>query len=163
MPILLNDIKENVSKISDMILEEMKKEVLDQGHKDTGKLINSMRYDMIVQSNAIEVTFYYVFYGRFVNDGVKASKVRYPIKILIDWFKRKGLTGKNATSAAWATRAKHKKEGIPTKKSVRFSSNGRRKGFQDQIIKTMPKKIEPIIDKSLIDPLKTAFIDMLSS
>lgn len=142
----------------------LKNEVLEQGHKDTGKLINSMNYDIIEKGNIIEVMFTYAFYGRFVNDGVPASKVRYGIEIIIDWAKRKGIIkSKKDYGIAYAIKATHQKQGIPSKGSFKFSKNGRRKDFQDHVIKQIPSTVNPLIEKELIKPLQMFFFDMLKN
>ena len=155
---------ESIKVVSDKVLNMLKEEALEQGHRDTGKLINSMEYEIIEKGNIIEVMFTYAFYGRFVNDGVPASKVRYAIGIIIDWAKRKGIIkSKKDYGIAYAIRHTHQQVGIPSKGSFKFSRNGRRTGFQDHVIKQIPSMVKPLIEEELIKPLQMFFFDMLKS
>ena len=45
------------------------------------------------------------------------------------FFEKRGLQGREAIGAAFATARVQKREGMPTVGSYRFSSNGQRKGF----------------------------------
>jgi len=152
----------DIELVAEHVLKMLQEEIINQGHKDTSKLLKSLQYDIIYKSNAIEIIFSYIFYGRFVNDGVPASKVNYPIQIMIDYLKRKGvIKSKKDEGIAYAVRAKHKKEGIPTKASLKFSKNGRRTGFQDHVISQIPSKVQPLIDSQIIEPLQMWFFDVL--
>ena len=153
------DVIQHLTKINDFILQQLKDELMQQGHRDTGRLINSLQYQLIQESNAVVALFTYLQYGQYVNDGVPASKVKYPIRVLIDWARRKGFT--DPRSAAFAIRAKHKKEGIPTRGSFRFSRNGRRTQWRDHVLSNIRGDLDAIIDTELIDPLRIFFFTML--
>jgi hypothetical protein len=90
------------------------------------------------------------------NSGVTAARIPYTpnsgrppskyISGLIDYVKRRmGKSDKEAKGIAFAIASKHKKEGMPTKGSVRFSTTGKRTGFIEQALdKSSPKFIELI-------------------
>jgi hypothetical protein len=77
------------------------------------------------------------------NSGNKTSKY---ISGLIDYVKRRmGKSDKEAKGIAFAIASKHKREGMPTKGSVRFSTTGKRTGFIEIALeKSSPKFIELI-------------------
>jgi hypothetical protein len=104
-------------------------ELRDQGHRLTGGLIENIEVVVSEQGDTVTGKLIGPDYAIYVDAGVPANRVRYPVKIMIEYFQKRGLAVKDATRAAWATRAKHKIEGIPTKASFRFSKNGRRTGF----------------------------------
>lgn len=121
--------------LADFFKKELQNELEQQGHRDTGKLIDSIEYEILTDADAILIAFSYLGYGDIVNDGVRPSNIPFSpnsgaksskyIDALKNWAKRKGF--KKPLSAAFAIAHKHKKEGMPTKNSYKFSSNGRRK------------------------------------
>jgi exonuclease V gamma subunit len=90
------------------------------------------------------------------NSGVTAARIPYTpnsgrppskyISGLIDYVKRRmRKSDKEAKGIAFAIASKHKKEGMPTKASARYSSTGKRTGFIEQALdKSSPKFIELI-------------------
>jgi hypothetical protein len=109
--------------------QSIKRKAILRGHSDRGDMVNSIVYELSEAGDTVTATMYGNNYSVYVNYGVAAGRVKYPIKVMIDYLKRKGLPEKEATSAAWATRAIHKKEGMPTKASARFSKDGKRTHF----------------------------------
>lgn len=127
------------NKVGKLIIATLQKELLEQGHKDTGTLINSFEQRVIELPNSIVIDILMDKHGEYVNDGRRKAKSKseyVPIGVLIEWVERKGIANgdKNVKNAAYAIREKIFKEGIPTKGSFKFSNNGRRKGFIDFVI-----------------------------
>lgn len=134
----------------------IKKEIEAQGHKLTGKLINSVTFEVQQLNGGFEGTMFIADYGMILEKGVKPNRIPFTfgsgkktskyIQGLIDFFQKRGLHPKAAKSAAFATARVQKREGLPTRKSFRFSKNGRRKGFikhtLDNNIKALTAKIE---------------------
>ena len=138
----------DIKKVAQDLIVALSLELISQGHKNTGSLISSMSSKIINLGNVKELQIFMNEYGLIVNDGVKANKVPYSrgskrggksryIQGLIDFVKNKGLASgdKEAQSIAFAIAAVHKKEGIGTNKSKRFSKNGKRKGWIDDTLK----------------------------
>ena len=126
-------------KVGKLIIASLQKELLEQGHKATGNLINSFEQRVIELPNSIVIEILMDEYGIYVNDGRRKakSKTEYvPIQNLIDWVERKGIASgdRDVKNAAYAIRENIFKQGIPTKNSFQFSNNGRRKGFIDFVI-----------------------------
>lgn len=107
----------------------LRREAELQGHKQTGRAAASMEIEVESKSGAIIGKVVGEDYMLTVDAGVKPGKVKYRIQVMIDYFRRWGLPLKEATSAAWATRTIHLREGIPTRGSYAFSRTGKRKGF----------------------------------
>jgi len=107
----------------------VKSELRDQGHRLTGGLIEGIEVVVSEDGNTVTGKLVGPDYAVYVDAGVRPERVRYPVRIMIEYFQKRGLPLKEATRAGWATRAIHKREGIPTKASFRFSKNGRRTGF----------------------------------
>lgn len=132
-----------------LIQRKLRESQQAQGHDNTGRLRESIQYDVIADTNTIVGRMYFEDYGIYVNVGVRAASVRYPITVMIEWFRSKGLNEREATRAAWATRAVHQREGIPTRASARFSQTGQRTGFVEKALEDSLDDIGAIIEQRL--------------
>lgn len=122
---------------------EIKDELVQQGHYNTGALHKSIEYFVRTVAGATIGQIFMNDYWRPLETGVPASRVPYSkgsgaksskyIDGLIAYFKSKGLDVKEAKSAAFATANKHKQEGMPTANSYTFSKNSRRTDFLSQV------------------------------
>lgn len=153
----------NINKVLRQIiaieLEELsgdiKKELIAQGHRLTGRLVESTEVVNDGKGVGIKMNFYI----QYVNDGVKSVNIPFTrgsgrksskyIDALMDYFRKRGLGPEDSKRAAFATAMKHKKEGIPTKASKRFSSTGKRTGAVDIAIKRNENKIETNIENKI--------------
>ena len=121
-----------------------KAELKAQGHVATGRGINSIQALITEQSEdrAVGVIMAEDYLIGPVDKGVKRSRIPYTpgqsrartslyIQGLINWARtvKPSLTDQERKSFAFAVAAKHKKEGMPTRGSYAFSTNGRRKGW----------------------------------
>lgn len=115
-------------------------ELQAQGHRLTGALEKSIQYEIESSPGKITAVMTAADYGLVIEFGVPASRIPYGgrtgrggqskyIQGLVRFFELRGVTGKEALRAAFATAAKHKREGMPSRGSFAFSSNGRRTGF----------------------------------
>ena len=123
-------------KVGKLIIASLQKELLGQGHKATGNLINSFEQRVIELPNSIVIEILMDEYGIYVNEGRKTGGKKVPINVLVEWIERKAIVNgdKEVKSMAFAIQNTIHKEGIPTKGSFKFSNNGRRKGFIDFVI-----------------------------
>lgn len=128
------------------LLVQSKKSLAQQGHFLTGRLADSLVLKYKIGNARIFAELLALEYGVYVNKGVPASRIPFTrgrgksrgrrskyIAGLISYWRKRGITeAKEAKRAAFATAHKHKKEGMPTKASARFSKNGKRTGaFED--------------------------------
>ena len=175
------DVRNTLLKILrlelELLSEEMKKELRAQGHVLTGRLVQS--FEVVTDQNAFEITagVKMAFYGEWVNTGIKPINIPFQrgsgkksskyIDGLIDFFRRRGLSDKEARRAAFATATIHKREGYPTKASRRFSSTGRRTGALNIAIARRTASIEGVIDEQLgeavLAELDTTFSEILNA
>ena len=123
-------------KVGKLIIASLQKELLGQGHKASGDLINSFEQRVIELPNSIVIEILMNEYGIYVNEGRKTGGKKVPISVLVEWIERKAIASgdKDVKSMAFAIQNTIHKEGIPTKGSFKFSNNGRRKGFIDFVI-----------------------------
>lgn len=131
-------IKKNFNDMLLYLVGIAKKELTEQGHTLTGKLERSLRTDISISLQGFTGRVMVEDYGVIVDSGVSYRKVPYKrgsgattskyIDALVRFFQLRGLDPKRARGAAFATAyvQKYRREGIPTRASYRFSSNGRR-------------------------------------
>ncbi len=137
-------------------------ELADQGHRLSGELVSSLEYKVQTSANGLTLDFFASEYGVYLNEGVPANRIPYTAKRrgsggrgtsayiqgLIRYVQRRmGLRGKEGVSVAFAIARKHKREGMPTAASYRFSKNTRRTGWVDQIIEQSEERISEIVQE----------------
>lgn len=157
-----------VKQVSDIAALSLKAELIKQGHVLTGKLLNSIHSVINETNDVITAVLELEEYGFIVNSGVTAAKIPFTpggrsggrtskyIEGLIKFFQlKKGLSLKNAKSAAFATANVHKREGMPSRNSYSFSNNGKRTGFIEDGL----KKIESSIDNLMANTIDTKIFD----
>ena len=131
-------------KVGKLIIASLQKELLGQGHKATGNLINSFEQRVIELPNSIVIEILMDEYGIYVNDGRAKKRKKVPISVLVKWIEQKAIVSgdKKVKSLAFAIQQVIWAEGSPTdgssrsgtKGSFEFTNNGRRKGFIDFVI-----------------------------
>ena len=146
----------DLKRITDLIIAMLKAELIMQGHKDTGALIDSFEGKIMELPKSIVLEILMDKHGEYVNDGrrkAKSEKEYVPIGVLIDWVERKGIASgdKDVKNAAFAIRQKIYKEGSPTKGSFQFSKNGRRKGFIDFVIENKLNFVYTELEKQVFE------------
>jgi len=127
-----------------------------QGHELSGSAVKQMETLVRFEINTLIIEGLVPNYMAINNQGVPSNRIPYTpnsgrppskyIRGLIDYVKRRmGKSDKEAKGIAFAIASKHKREGMPTKGSVRFSTTGKRTGFIEQALdKNSPKFIELI-------------------
>lgn len=140
---LLDNFETDLLELTEFMINDLKKELIDQGHVMTGRMRDSIELAQIKASQgSIEALVELENYYDILDKGVRANRIPfYPgsgrkdseyIKGLVRfWMIKKGLSEKEATRAAFATAKKHKLEGMPTQSSwnSKITSNGRRLEF----------------------------------
>lgn len=134
-------IEDAILKASKIYEAELKNQLQIQGHRNTGKLENSIEYSVQVFDSMVKSVFSMNDYGIILDPGVKPNRIPFKrgsgaktskyIDGLIKYFRSKGHSEKKSKAFAFATATIQKREGMPTKASSRFSSNGKRTGFID--------------------------------
>jgi len=143
-------------EISLLAISVVANEWRTQGHELSGSAVRQMETLVKMEVNTLIIEGLVPNYMAINNSGVMANRIPYTpnsgrppskyISGLIDYVKRRmGKSDKEAKGIAFAIASKHKREGMPTKGSVRFSTTGKRTGFIEQALdKNSPKFIELI-------------------
>lgn len=139
-------ILETLHKVGAFLVEQLREELRLQGHEATGNLMSSLEYKIIKDVDGFELNIYMNGYGLFVEQGVDAKKIPYRrgsgaesskyINALIQWIQQKGLESGDSKikSFAFAIAEKHKREGMSTLSSRRFSKTGKRDEFIEDVL-----------------------------
>jgi hypothetical protein len=153
---MLEELQKLADNISALAIEVIAMEWRAQGHELSGSAVKQMETFVKFEINTLVIEGLVPDYMAINNSGVTAARIPYTpnsgrppskyISGLIDYVKRRmGKSDKEAKGIAFAIASKHKKEGMPTKGSVRFSTTGKRTGFIEQALdKNSPKFIELI-------------------
>lgn len=109
-----------------------RKTLEDQGHRFTGKLINSIHYEIEINGNRIQAEFIAEDYGIDLDEGLPPSLIgsldeyqrdtqfREWVKVVL------GKSDEEVDSTIFYIWRKWKQEGFPTQNSRRFSKTGER-------------------------------------
>jgi hypothetical protein len=131
-----------------------------QGHELTGSAVKQMETMVRMEINTLIIEGFVPDYMAINNSGVTAARIPYTpnsgrppskyISGLIDYVQRRmGKSEKEAKSIAFAIASKHKKEGMPTKTSARFSKTGKRTGFIEQALDKNSQKFVELIENAI--------------
>jgi hypothetical protein len=152
----INEIAFEAGRIT---VDELRKQIIIQGHNLTGSLVKSARANsVVVNDDRAVVRILLNSYGVPLNTGVPAPRIPYGtytgarVSKYIQGLKtfaklRFRVTDKQALGIAFAIANKHKKEGMPTAASFRFSKNGLRTRYIEETIKIITKDIQKLIGK----------------
>lgn len=155
----IEQFRNDFDNIGFVITAFMVKELENQGHKSTGKLMESVERETKKLLDGIDTAISYLDYGGIVNSGVTANRIPFSgvrgkngsgatskfITALMEWVRFKGFAGaldKDIKRATFAIARNMKKEGISTKGSYAFSNNGRRMKWVDFTIAANESYIE---------------------
>lgn len=137
--------------------KDLRAELKAQGHYLTGRLHDSIEYEIEVVGDVVRATMECEDYGLQMEFGVKAQDIPYTpggnrggtskyIQGLIRFWNLRGVSGREGVRAAFATAAKHKREGLPTRASFAFSTTGARTGFASTVLERDLELIGRIIE-----------------
>jgi len=155
----------NTIQLLTNVLEKERQDYIDefkkQGHSLSGKTENSFQVDVQEFGGVTVARVFVSEVALYQNYGVKAEKIPFRLGrgaksskfiagLIKFWQLRKGLTAKEALSAAIATARKHKKEGMHTKNSLKFSQTGERTNSLSNRFKTVEQQIDNGIDEIVI-------------
>lgn len=152
-----NTFADIVREVMNDLRAKLRKSQDDQGHTLTGKLRDSIDYEMNAGSSSISAKMYMEDYGVYVEFGVQSNRVPFSgrsgrggtsqyIQGLVSFFELRGLSGREALGAAFATAHVHAREGMPTRASSRYSKTGERTGFIKTVIESETDKITKDIE-----------------
>jgi hypothetical protein len=154
------ELQKLADDIAQMAIDAVANEWKAQGHNLTGSAVKQMETFVKFEINTLIIEGLVPDYMAINNQGVPANKIPYYpgsgnktskyISGLIEYAKKRmGKSDKEAKSVAFAIASKHKREGMPTKASARFSSTGRRTGFIEIALEKNSQKFIELIEASI--------------
>jgi len=147
---LVDIVAESLESYMAEMLEAVKKELEEQGHRASGKLIDSARIEISKQQTAVAGMLFMKEYYKFVDSGFKPKLSRAYIDALVEWMKLPaisiGNSDKERRGIAFAIYNVASQTGHPTPNSFTFSNNGRRKDFIAQTIEPLSKQAARKLD-----------------
>jgi len=168
--IYLSRLNEFAADIAVLFVEELEQ----QGHRATGNLIRSVVAKVSAGLDEIDIAMSHFNYGVVVNTGVISGRVPYSrgsgaktskfIDALMAWIRQRGIAGgldKTVRSIAFAMATAMKRDGIPTKGSYAFTSNGRRTEWIDYIYNKYNVSWADRAERETGDYIEMAFDSML--
>jgi hypothetical protein len=131
-----------------------------QGHELTGAAVKQMETMVRFEINTLIIEGFVPDYMAINNQGVPANRIPYYpgsgrkeseyIKGLMKYVQqRMGKSEKESKSIAFAIASKHKKEGMPTKTSAKYSKTGKRTGFIEQALDKNSAKFIELIENAV--------------
>jgi hypothetical protein len=137
-----------------------------QGHELTGSAVKQMETMVRMEINTLIIEGFVPDYMAINNQGVTAARIPYTpnsgrppskyISGLIDYVQRRmGKSEKEAKGIAFAIASKHKKEGMPTKTSAKYSKTGKRTGFIEQALDKNSAKFIELIENAITFSVET--------
>jgi len=168
------NLREVVVDIMSEIRDSLRVELERQGHVLTGRLSESIEFDISADGFSIVGRMYFEDYGIFVETGVTADRIPYGgrsgrggkskyIQGLITFWEGRGLSGREAIGAAFATANVHAREGMPSRSSYAFSQTGERTGFVRTVLERQSDDITDRIAEKYGDSLRLDFKSALST
>jgi len=150
---------EMAKQIAVLVEQRLKEEITAQGHKLTGKLLQSIEYKIERTGGDFQIAYEMEFYGLILDKGVKASRIPFGgtgtgaktskyIQGLTRYARlRFNVGAKEALKIAFAIAHKQKKQGMPTKGSYLFSKTGKRTDFVGDTLRDVDSDIKNILGR----------------
>jgi len=157
---MLEGLQKMSEDISLLAIAVVANEWRAQGHELSGSAVKQMETMIRFEINTLVIEGLVPNYMAINNQGVPSNRIPYYpgsgrktskyIDGLIDYVQRRmGKSEKEAKGIAFAIASKHKKEGMPTKGSVRFSTTGKRTGFIEQALDKNSAKFIELIENAI--------------
>ena len=149
-----------IQQIANLAIQAVAIQWKAQGHNLTGNAIQQLETRVIEAGNSTIIEGYVVDYMANINAGITAANIPYSpgsgarsskyIAGLIDYVKKRmGKSDREAKSIAFAIASRHKREGMPTKASARFSSTGKRTGFIEAALEGVEPELAQLIERGV--------------
>jgi hypothetical protein len=142
-------VADSLKEYMDNVLLEVVKELEGQGHRASGKLIDTARVEIEKRQNEVAGFLFMENYYKFVDSGFKPRLSRAYIDALVKWMELPsigiGSSDKERRGIAFAIYHVASQTGHPTPGSFAFSNNGRRKDFIAETILPASKRINEVV------------------
>lgn len=140
-----------LQQAGNIFLQYLKAELVLQGHNNTGKLLESLVWN--IDGDTVDVVG--LFYAKILDKGFGPEKASFKqAPFLIKYFKTKGKSDEVAKAMAFATINKWKKTGMPTQGKSKLAAISKaikksEKQIDAFITKELSKKISVLLQKTL--------------
>ncbi len=154
------------NQIGELILISMRQVLQLQGHKLSGALERSLRFEVKQDKGTLSIVFFGLQYGIFIDKGVSPNRIPFGgrrtgrrrslyIQGLQRFAQKRFLVNKKeALRIAFAIARKHKREGLPTLASFKFSQTGERKNWIERSTQKERAQLNRIIIDFLVEITK---------
>ena len=171
-------LRDALEEIMKGLVSDLQKSLIDQGHNLTGRLHDSIVYEVDQDGTTMVGRVLIEEYGVFVEAGVTADKIPFDpsrkkgqggggksqyIQGLVRFWEHRGLSGREAVSAAFATARIHKREGMPSSNSFGYSSTGERTGFIRTVLDDSIPKISKMLEEKYLATVQLQLADAFRS
>ena len=169
------DLPDIMREIMGFLQMKLREELAAQGHILTGRLSDSIDFQVSETPVGVVGTMMFEDYGINIELGVSADKIPFTpgrrgkggrsryIEGLISFWKKRGLSGREAISAAFATATKHKRERMPTRSSYAFSRTGKRTGFVREVLQRDMAVVSALIEKKYGAFIQLSFAESIAN
>ena len=159
--IRLLNIEKVIQEAGDELEISAVKELVDQGHRATGKLVNSVETRVITNSLGFSLILLAEQYGIFVDSGRRPRAKKVPVMALVEWVKTKAIArnDQEAFRVAYAIQQKIFLEGIPTRNAFKYSRNGRRVGWIDFVAQELSNELVGKLEQAALEDFEVMIDD----
>lgn len=146
MAIKLDDrVKQLISNLSKVIEADLRRSLVKKGHKDTGRLLQSIEVLSKQEANRLILEGLFEEYGAFQDTGTRPGKLR-NIGALEEWVRRKlSVPASEALGVAFAISKTHAKIGMHSKKG---RTNKAASGWMTEALKEKDSFITSQVDEA---------------
>lgn len=149
MSLALQILRANLKLALEYQIEKSKEELRRQGHYASGRLERSFEAKIVGTAKTVILgQILAEQYGEALDTGVPSQNIRYNPRVLLPWLRivRSDLNSTQRLRLAFAIKAAHKREGMPTRNSMRFSTVGRRTGWKEASIKAAQARVDEVLN-----------------
>lgn len=145
------------------ICEDIKIELLAQGHNLTGQTINSIYAQMTFEDGTIILEGYGSVVVAIQDKGVEPNRTSWrQFPFLIQYFRQRGYNEKQAKAFAAATIRTWAKQGMSTLASKRFSETGQRQGAVETVFEENADRYDQALGDAVDLSLQEIFDQQVS-
>lgn len=163
----MNAVIQILRKVDGFIKKNLAIELKQQGHYLTGALERSIQGTIQDITNGVWLQGDMVGYGFIIDAGTKPEKIPYRensgaksskyISALINYFKLKSFSEKEAKGIAFATAKVQKREGMPTRGSYAYSKNNERKIFIERTANAISYSVDNMVSTEMDSAFEKIF------
>lgn len=152
-----------LEKLANDLSNDLAQELIGQGHKNTGTLLESIRVVIREEAFSIVLEGSTLDYGVYLNNGRRAGGKKIPIEALETWVEQRGIANeeKEIRSIAYAIQTKIFKEGSPTFGSFKYSNNGRRREWIEYVLEQNEDKIRKAFDDAFFNEMEVVLANII--